>query len=57
MKNKFLAVFLSICLFQPLLAENLNIQSSEIFIDKKSRLTIFKGEVIAKDYKNNTFKS
>ena len=43
--------------FHPLMAENLNIQSSEISIDKKSRLTILKGKVIAKDYKNNIFKS
>ena len=57
MKNKFLAIFLSIIFFQPLVADNLNIESSEISIDKKSRLTIFKGEVIATDYKNNTFKS
>jgi len=57
MKNKFLAVFLSILFFQPLMGENLNIQSSEISIDKKSRLTIFKGEVVAKDNKNNIFKT
>ena len=57
MKNKFLAVFLSILFFQPLMGENLNIQSSEIFIDKKSHLTIFKGEVVAKDNKNNIFKT
>ena len=57
MKNKLLAVFLSVILFQPLMAENLNIQSSEISIDKKSRLTIFKGDVIATDYKNNVFKT
>ena len=52
MKNKVLVVFLSIIFFQPLMAENLNIQSSEIFIDKKSSLTIFKGDVVATDYKN-----
>ena len=57
MKNKLLAVFVSIIFFQPLMAENLNIQSSEIFIDKKSSLTIFKGDVVATDYKNNVFKS
>ncbi len=39
------------------MGENLNIQSSEIFIDKKSHLTIFKGEVVAKDNKNNIFKT
>ena len=36
------------------MGENLNIQSSEISIDKKSRLTILKGKVIARDYKNKT---
>ena len=46
MKNKFLAFLLSISLFSPLMAENLNIQSSEISIDKKTRLTIFKGDVV-----------
>ena len=51
MKNKFLAFLLSISLFSPLMAENLNIQSSEISIDKKSRLTIFKGDVVATDLK------
>ena len=56
MKNKFLAVFLSIFFFQPLMGENLNIQSSEISIDKKSLLTVFKGAVVATDYKNNVFK-
>ena len=57
MKNKFLAVFFSMLFFQSLMAENLNIESSEISIDKNSRLTILKGEVVATDYKNNVFKS
>ena len=57
MKNKFLAVFFSIFFFQPLLANNLNIKSSEISIDKESRSTILKGEVVATDYKNNVFKT
>ena len=39
------------------MAENLNIQSSEISIDKKTRLTIFKGDVVATDFKKNIFKS
>ena len=39
------------------MGENLNIQSSEISIDKKTLLTIFKGAVVATDYKNNVFKS
>ncbi len=57
MKNKFLSVFIAIIFFQPVLAENLNIQSSEISIDKKSRLTVLKGNVIATDPKNNIFKT
>ena len=57
MKNKFLAIFISIFFFHPLLANNLNIQSSQISIDKESRSTILKGEVIATDYKNNIFKT
>ncbi len=57
MKNKFLALIISIFFVQPLLGDNLNIQSSEISIDKKSLLTIFKGDVVATDSKNNIFKS
>ncbi len=57
MKNKFLSVFIAIIFFQPVLAENLNIQSSEISIDKKSRLTVLKGNVVATDPKNNIFKT
>ncbi len=57
MKNKFFTILIFIFFFQPLMAENLNIQSSEISIDKKSRLTIFKGNVVATDHKNNVLKS
>ncbi len=57
MKNSFYILLLSIFFFHPLLAENLNIQSSEISIDKESRSTIFKGGVVAKDHKNNVFKT
>ena len=55
MKNSIFIFLISILIFQPIKAENLNIQSSEISIDKKSRLTIFKGDVVATDYKNNVF--
>ena len=41
----------------PIKAENLNIQSSNIFIDKKTKLTILKGKVVAIDEKNNIFKT
>ncbi len=54
MKNKifFLILLLS---FQPLLAENLKIQSANISIDKETKLTIFKDNVSATDDKNNSF--
>ena len=39
------------------MAENLNIQSSNISIDKKTRITVFKDEVVAKDSKNNIMKT
>ncbi len=57
MKNNFIIILLTVFFFQPLLGENLNIESSEIFIDKNTRLTIFKNEVVATDYKNNILKS
>ena len=54
MKNKIF--FLVLCLFfQPLLAENLKIQSTNISIDKETKLTIFKDNVSATDDKNNSF--
>ena len=56
MKNKItILIFLSF-FSQHLLAGNLNIQSKEIFIDKKTKITIFKKEVVAVDEKNNVFK-
>ena len=58
MKNNFFLLFLFLFLiFQPVMADNLNIQSSEISIDKKTRLTIFKGDVVATDFKKNIFRS
>ncbi len=57
MKNNFYILLLSMLFFHPLSADNLNIQSSEISIDKESRLTIFKGGVVARDHKNNVFKT
>ena len=36
MKNKLLVILLSVFFFQPLYGENLNIQSSEISIDKNT---------------------
>jgi len=57
MKNNLLAIFFSIFFFQSILAENLNIQSSSISIDKKTKITIFKDNVVASDSKNNLFKT
>ncbi len=39
------------------MADNLKIESQSISIDKKTKLTIFKENVIATDNKNNSFKS
>ena len=38
-------------------ADSLNIKASNISIDKKKKLTIFKGDVYAKDERNNEFKT
>ena len=56
MKNRFLIILFSTFFFQSVLAENLNIQSTSISIDKNTRITIFKDDVIASDSKNNIFK-
>ena len=54
MKNKILTYIFPIFFFsQILFAENLNIQSKNISIDKKTRITIFKDSVVATDGKNN----
>ena len=53
MKNRIIIFLLYIFFFAPSLAENLNIQSSSIAIDKKTKITIFKNQVSAKDKKNN----
>ena len=57
MKNNIFFLLFSIFFFQSSLAENLNIQSSKISIDKKTKLTTFKDNVVAKDEKNNIFKT
>jgi LPS-assembly protein len=53
MKNRIIIFLLYIFFFVPSLAENLNIQSSSITVDKKTKITIFKNQVSAKDKKNN----
>ncbi len=57
MKNKFIIIVFITFLFKPLLAENLNIQSLNISVDKKSKKTIFKNDVIVTDVDNNIFKT
>jgi len=57
MKNKVLIFIITIIFFQPLLAENLNIQSSSISIDKISKLSIFKDNVTVVDTKGNILKT
>ena len=56
MKNKIFLPFFLLLFSEQLLADNLNIQSKEIFIDKKTKITIFKKEVVASDEKKNIFK-
>ena len=53
MRNKIIVFFLYLFFFLPSLAENLNIQSLNITIDKKTKTTIFQNQVSAKDEKNN----
>ena len=53
MKNKVIVFLFYIFFFLPSVAENLNIQASNITIDKKTKTTIFKNQVSAKDKKNN----
>ena len=55
MKNKILILFLTFFLSTTVLADNLEIQSSTVTIDKKSKLTIFKGNVVVMDAKKNKF--
>ena len=53
MKNRIIIFLIYIFFFVPVLAENLNIQSSIITVDKKTKITIFKNQVSVKDEKNN----
>ena len=46
MKNKFLIFIIYSLLFSSLCAENLNIQSKKISIDKKNEISIFEGDVL-----------
>ncbi len=57
MKSKFLIIFLSFLFISKLNAESLNIESLEISIDKKTKITVFKKDVVAKDSRNNILKT
>ena len=52
MKNSILTLLLLFFL-NPAMAENLNIQSSNIAIDKKTGITVFQNNVVASDEKGN----
>ena len=56
MKNKIF-ILLFAFFFNPLLADTLNIKSAAISIDKKTKLTQFKNDVVAKDEENNILKT
>ena len=57
MKNNFYLILFLSFFYKPLFADNLNIQSSTISIDKETKITVFKNDVIATDDKNNIFKT
>ncbi len=60
MKSNFFKIFIFILIAffsKSSLAENLNITSKTIFVDKKTETTIFEKEVVIKDNKNNIIQS
>ena len=57
MKNNFLIIFFLVIFSGSAFGESLNIQSINITIDKKTKLTIFKNDVVATDPKNNVLKT
>ena len=58
MKNNFLTIIIFFILhFTTVFADNLNIQSNNILIDKKSKSTIFRNNVVVTDKQNNVFKT
>ncbi|MFL2852806.1 MAG: LPS-assembly protein LptD [Candidatus Pelagibacter sp.] len=57
MKNSFFFIVFLVIFCRPLSADNLNIQSSTISIDKDSKLTVFKNNVVATDNENNVLKT
>ncbi len=57
MKNSLIIIIIKLFFFTCLNAESLNIKSSNITIDKKTKISIFKDQVQAKDEKGNIFKT
>ena len=58
MKNNIFYIIIFLIFFSnPFFSENLNIQSKNILIDKNTKLTIFKNDVIAKDEKGNEYRT
>ncbi len=57
MKNNFFIIAFSLFFSQQLVGESLNIQSKSISIDKNTKITIFKDNVVAVDEENNEFKT
>ncbi len=55
MKNSLIILILSFLIFSQTFAEDLNIQASNISIDKKTKITVLKENVVVKDFKGNTF--
>ena len=55
MKNNIFIIFLVFLFFNPLSAESLDIQASSVSIDKKTKLAVFKDNVVVIDDKNNQF--
>ena len=57
MRNNLFLILVLIFFANPLFAENLNIKSTNISIDKQSKKTIFENNVIATDVNNNVFQT
>ena len=53
MKSKIIIFLIYTLFYVPAVAENLNIQSLKMTLDKKKEITIFQNQVSAEDEKNN----
>ncbi len=57
MKNKIVYIIFFLCFCNKVLAEQLNIQSKNISIEKDNKVSIFEGEVLVKTEEGNTINS